>query len=210
MELRTDYVDSEYTQKKYKVTSYGSGVVSFQDTTAYSVAGDYYGAEDINLQNLECNYLNADYAVVDELIAILQSRGITVANKSPDAILSALQTDCANYYEAGRDNGHLEVQTFPTKYGMVDTASYDSAEGLNTIYTTKIANAKGILNTNLPYTPYGDAPSMPSVSDPITSAQANNVKNTYKNWLDGVLEAFTAFYTPAYNALSQASNELRL
>ena len=209
--LKSNYVDSQYTQKKYKVTSYGSGIVSFQDTTNYTVEGDYYGAEDINLQNYTYNTLYPKYAVIDELIQVLQNeKGITVADKSPDSILTALQTDRANYFSTGRGEGQFQVITAPGNFGLVSGSNFDSAKATNTSYKSKIANATGILSTNLPYTPYGPQPPMPTISDPITAAQANTLKNTYRGWLDGVLEAFSAFYSTASSVLSNASNALGL
>ncbi len=210
MVLKTDYVDSVYTTKKYEMTTHSAGVVSFRDTTVYSVAGDYYGAEDLNLQNLECNTLNADYAIIDELIAILVSHSVPVLSKAPSDILIALQADCANYFNEGRNLGHETVIANPSAYNMVSGTDYANADAAHTQYATKISNAKSLLGTNVPYTSYPDLPGLPVMSDPITTAQANETKSVVKNWLDGVLEAFTTFYASASSVLSQASTELRL
>ncbi len=58
--LKTDYKDAAWTGNRvYKITDAGSGKSTIEDTTSYTVAGDRFGAKDINATNEAVNRLYA-------------------------------------------------------------------------------------------------------------------------------------------------------
>jgi len=147
MILDTDYRDSVYSgNKKYAVTNNGDGTVSIEDKTTYTVDGDYYGCADINKENYQYNNLNVDYQIVNQLIAKIQSYGVTVSGNSPTAIINALNTLANNKYNAGRTNGRNAVISNPNAYGLYSSAQYQAQTGASTDYDRRIAAAKNYLN----------------------------------------------------------------
>lgn len=215
MNLKTNYVDSQYSQKKYLKTEIDASTITLVDTTEYTVSGDYYGAEDLNLQNLTCNELNHNFSYIDELVRILRDeRGITVANNSPAAILAALQTDKENFYNTGIANGKAYVKNHPTDYGFVPYSEYQAAYNTNISLKGKRDRAKGYLNAIPSYNPPQGTPSYSFSSDPITDAQATRAKNSINPWLNQIFDAFIAFCSTgtscAIAQINKAISELML
>ena len=197
MVLKTDYSDTVCTQRVYtKLNNDNDGSVSFvENTDDYTVVGDYFGCEDINLQNYTCNLLNRNFSKIDSLIALLQSHGITVANNSVQGIKNAIAADKNACYNQGVNNGISDVENHPTKYGYVDPTVYNSAKNTNADYKQRINDTKNILSTTVPYIMNPGSVSPQFAHDPITAAEAQNAKSALKAWLDRIIAPFTEFYT---------------
>lgn len=209
MELKTNYVDSQYSQKKYKKTSIDSTTITLEDTTDYSPQGDYYGTEDLNMQNLTCNELNHNYGQIDELIRILRDeRGITVANNSPASIMSALLTDQTAFYNSGIADAKAYIQNHPTEYGYVPYATYQAAKAQNDTLNGKRRRAQGYLTSIPAYNPPSVEPSYSFGHDPITDAEAQGARSSLNAFVGQIGTAFDSFYSSGHYQLESAATEL--
>ena len=214
MTLKTDYKDSVYNQKKYERTYNNDGTISLIEYTEdYSVVGDYYGAEDLNLQNLQCNNLNANFAIVEQLISKLRSEGITVSDNSPNAIYNALVAARNNSYNGGQSAGIADVVSYPTKYGYVNHDVYNNAYNTNQDLVSRTVRARTTLADYPAYSQRTDNPSYSVSHNPITAADAGyiiesvyywayDIHNRYATWYNGGSKNAVGQLTSAYNDLN--------
>ena len=146
MILKTNYRDSIYSEKKYRITDNGDGTCAIEDKTVYADEGDYYGAGDINKQNLQTNTLVAQYPYINQIIAKLRTYGITISDySSPSDIVSAIQTIATNRYNSGRTTGRNRVTSDPNSYNLYSESQYMAQASLEDNYRSAIEIAYSAL-----------------------------------------------------------------
>lgn len=194
MALKTNYIDSIYTQKQYKQTSDGQGNITLEDVTVYSQVGDSYGCEDLNKQNREYNRIENGLSNIDDFITALNTAlnpyGESVSANSPNAIMNALNSLAAHKRSEGEATGINKVRNNPTSYGVYDPRPLYITENS---YRTQISNAIAALTGT--FTPI-PSPSPVYISfehDPIHSGEASRARNA----LNGVLSTVKNGWTTA-------------
>ena len=222
MQLKTDYANSIYDgNRKYKVTDNGDGTLSIEDKTVYSVDGDYYGAGDINKQNMQYNTLNVDYQIVGQLINKLRSYGITVSGDSPADIINAINTLATQKYNGARTNGQNTVKNNANAYGFYTTGQYQAQQNVRNGYDARIRSAisslNDIINTASPYSSQANAAAntvintvnanvVANMSSNATKAAKNAVKTQNANWYNNVTMVWRNRFQSDYgNAANQAN-----
>lgn len=211
MSLKVDYANSEYLSKKYIIDTVSDGRISIIDATEYTVEGDRYGATDINATNSECNDVSNLYALIPQIVEKLQSKGITVANNSPAAIETAINTLAANSYTAGRTNGRNAVTSNPNRYNLYTTAQYQTLLDTNNNYKSHIRTAISYIDGGISYTSvtYDFDSQLPEfIPMYLTSTEVEQMQTALTNGTHVVHAPFTTFFTTGDGKLSDAAYQL--
>lgn len=210
MALKTDYVDSVYSQKQYRQTSDGQGNISLEDVTEYSTVGDNYGCEDLNKQNYVYNRVENGMSDINSFISALntalQPYSESVGANSPTDIINAINSLAAHKKADGEATGINKVRNNPTYYGVYDPRQLYITESQ---YRTKISNAIAALTGNIDPIPPLSPVSILFTHDPINATEAANARtalsanvNIASNGWNTSLSQGTTQFNGAINALA--------
>lgn len=61
--LKTDYKDSQYQTRKFKLLDNQDGTITLDDETVYTIKGDDFGSKDINTTNERINEMTRSWTV---------------------------------------------------------------------------------------------------------------------------------------------------
>lgn len=201
MILKTSYTDRVVSgTRKFEYVNNGDGTYCIEDKSVYSNEGDYYGAADLNKQNYVCNKLEDDYVIVDELIAKIQTYGVTPSDNSPASIIAAINSIATTYYNNGRTAGRTEVTSHPNNYGLYTGAQYADVTHRESSYENRMNEAISVLNSasstlNSGLFDINDAYDaslgyVTNITSGMSGSEAKTVRNNMKNMYEGQRGAF--------------------
>ncbi len=142
--LDTNYVNDEFTVKKFGMTSLGNNEYSFTDQTVYTQRGTVYNAAKINATNSLLMTLQINYdSGVAEILDYLHRQGAT-----SNDLLTAL-AEMENYQQntIGMEQGINEVKANPHSYNVYTQTEYTNLTLQNAHMRSRMQNVKSLIDS---------------------------------------------------------------
>lgn len=213
MALKTNYIDSVYTQKKYDKFVGTDGYYRFRDATDYDIIGDYYGANDINAQNSAYNNLATKFEIIASLIEKIEAKDIEITDNDINTILVAI-SNCATqeYYSAYNkaiQDTVAEVVAEPGKYNLVDSTLVNEINATITQNKQDIEFALTYIDSAIPFPPLPSQPIISFPLDVVTQGQAVYAQDELYAYASRIYEYCANYTDEAFSNMQSSIGVLR-